>query len=248
MNREINIKAKPRTGDFSSEVRMAGQRFIVVTEYEPHASSIISMVYRDGEILSERRTNYGTELKANEIKKIDELIQKHNAMTLRQLRADVTVKTKTTSEYLDELKKLLRQNKQTHAIELLNEALTGYPDDPFLLSYQGVLTSMVLKDYDTGIKTCKRAIKELKRVIPFGIEFLYPTFYLNLGRACLAAGFKRDAVAYFNKGLKYEEDNTELLAEIASLGKRSRPPIPFLKRSNPLNKLVGLLLFSRKHP
>lgn len=246
MEREIKIKARPRGGDFSAEVRLDGQRLLVVTEYEPGLGSIISRVYKDGEILSERKINYGSELKANETQKIDELIQKQNEMTLRLLRAEKSIGTKTTIEYLNDLKKLLRQDKSAQAVELLREALASHPDDPFLLSYHGALTAMVLKDYDRGIKICKQAIKELKRVVPFGIEFIYPTFYLNLGRACLAAGLKRDAVAYFNKGLSYEADNPDLLAQISALGRRRTPPIPFLKRSNPLNKNVGLLLFSKK--
>ncbi len=73
-------------------------------------------------------------------------------------------------------------------------------------------------------------------------EVFYPTFYLNLGRAYIAAGKKKDAVFAFQKGLSYDEENKDLLWEARKIGMRRAPAIPYLKRTNPINKYIGMIL------
>ena len=86
------------------------------------------------------------------------------------------------------------------------------------------------------------AISGLKDTMPYGSEFFYPAFYLNLGRAYLKAGDKEGAIEAFREGLENDPDNHDLLWEFRKLGIRKSPPIPFLRRSNPVNKYIGLLV------
>ncbi len=78
--------------------------------------------------------------------------------------------------------------------------------------------------------------------MPFGSGFFFPVFYLNLGRAYLKGNRKAEAVEAFQEGLKNDPENHDLLWELRKLGKRKSPPIPFLRRSNPVNKYIGLLV------
>jgi tetratricopeptide (TPR) repeat protein len=114
--------------------------------------------------------------------------------------------------------------------------------DPFLLSYYGCLVAIVKNNPQRGIKICRDALARLGDDIPFGHELLYPVFYLNLGRAYLKGGRKKDALMVFKKGLKTDPQNSDLLGELKKLGTRKRPLVPLLKRSNTVNKYIGKLL------
>lgn len=98
------------------------------------------------------------------------------------------------------------------------------------------------KRYRTGIETCIKALAAVKQGSSFGQEKLFPVFYLNLGKAYVAAGKKKDALEAFNKGLKYDTTNRDLEKEVRALGKRKTAPVPFLDRSNPINKYIGKIL------
>ena len=125
---------------------------------------------------------------------------------------------------------------------MVRRAIEDYPSDLFLLSYRGYLTATVENKPEEGIRICRDAIERLGSSVPFGSEFFYPVFYLNLGRAYLEAGRKKDAIAAFEKGLRNDPENHDILWELKKLGSRKQVPIPFLERSNPINKYIGILL------
>jgi tetratricopeptide (TPR) repeat protein len=68
-----------------------------------------------------------------------------------------------------------------------------------------------------------------------------PVHYLNLGRIYLLTGMKLDAIKILREGLRHEK-NQQIIDELDSLGTRKPPILFFLKRSNPLNKYIGILL------
>jgi tetratricopeptide (TPR) repeat protein len=145
-------------------------------------------------------------------------------------------------DYLRAVKAHLQRGKQKEAFSLLQQAAFQYPDDPFILSYYGCLQALVDKKYRSGVEKCKLALSMIKKQSSFGEDMLYPVFYLNLGRAYLAAGKKKDALDTFGKGLNHDSGNRDILAELRSLGSRKKAPVPFLDRSNPINKYIGLIL------
>jgi len=150
------------------------------------------------------------------------------------------------SDYLRAVRSHLRSGKQKEAYGLLLQATLQYPDDPLILSYFGCLQAIVDKKYRSGVEACKRAILLLKKQQAFSEEVLYPVFYLNLGRAYVAAGKKKDAIDSFKKGLRYDNGNSDLRKGLQGLGVRKQPPVPFLDRSNPINKYIGLILNKAK--
>jgi tetratricopeptide (TPR) repeat protein len=145
-------------------------------------------------------------------------------------------------EYLRAVKASLQKGNQKEAFGLLQNAAIQYPDDPFILSYYGCLQALVDRKYRAGVENCKKALTLIQRESSFGEEMLYPTFYLNLGRAYIAAGKKDDALDAFKKGLKFNSGHRDILNELRALGKRKKAVVPFLDRSNPINKYIGLIL------
>ena len=152
------------------------------------------------------------------------------------------------SDYLRAVRSHLRNKKHKEAYSILLQASIQFPEDPLILSYYGCLQALVDKKYRSGVENCKRAILLLKKQGPFSEEVLYPVFYLNLGRACVAAGKKPDAIDALKKGLKYDNGNSDLKKELQSLGVRKQPTVPFLDRSNPINKYIGMILKSETKP
>jgi len=145
-------------------------------------------------------------------------------------------------DYLRPVKAHLRKGEQKEAYGLLQQALLEFPDDPFILSYYGCLQALVDKKYRAGVDKCKQAISMILQVSTFGEDMLYPVLYLNLGRAYVAARRKHDALDAFRKGLAYDKSNREILMELRELGSRKKTAVPFLDRSNPINKYIGKIV------
>jgi tetratricopeptide (TPR) repeat protein len=147
------------------------------------------------------------------------------------------------TEYLREVKALLAKGMKKDAYALLQSAVMQYPGKPFLLSYFGYLTASLEGKYRNGIESCKQAILLFEKKALHAEEGVEERFkavlYLNLGRAYIAGGKKKDGIETLQKGLRFDKQNRELLAEIQRLGIRKYVPLSFLDRSNPINVLVG---------
>ncbi|NWF52859.1 MAG: DUF4115 domain-containing protein [Nitrospirae bacterium] len=65
--------------------------------------------------------------------------------------------------------------------------------------------------------------------------------YLNLGRIYLIHNNRAEAIKTFREALKYEE-NPVIIEILNTLGLRRPPVIKFLKRNNPVNKYLGIIL------
>ena len=75
-----------------------------------------------------------------------------------------------------------------------------------------------------------------------------PLHYLNLGRVYLCASDKARAIRAFRKGLVYRKRHPLILRELDRIGVRRRPLLPFLERSNPLNRALGLAFARVRRP
>jgi tetratricopeptide (TPR) repeat protein len=88
------------------------------------------------------------------------------------------------------------------------------------------------REFRQAISLCNEAIRK---------EPKNSTHFLNLGRVYILAGQKKDAIRFLRRGLRYER-NREIVAGLEMLGARKPPPIPFLKRENPMNRYLGIIL------
>jgi tetratricopeptide (TPR) repeat protein len=232
-----------RSPEFSSNIVVDNVTYHVQTEdLGKKTCRIATRIYHKGEIVFSRDSDYSHLLK---LKGFDEKLQtmmenQHKSSTDFFVR-EQAAKQKQKSQYFEEVQGLLKKGEGKSAITILEEALRKFPGDPFLLSYYGCLVAVVRENPREGISICLDAIKRLDETIPFGSEFFYPVFYLNLGRAYLKAGKKQETINAFYRGLKNDPDNREIHQELVKLGNRRKLPVPFLKRSNPINKYIGLL-------
>jgi hypothetical protein len=233
-----------RSSEFTSDVVVDGVRYHVQTEdHGPKKSFIRTNVYKDGAVISSKKIVYSVPPDDDGLKnQLHELMKQQHLTAINVLKSEKRKGGKNPSAYLNEVRSLLEENKQRDALKILGNALTEHPFNPFLLSYNGSLEATVNRNYERGVDICKDAIEILKADVPLGHEVFYPAFYLNLGRACLAAGLKEDAMEAFMKGLSSDPEDVALLREVRRLGVRRNPAIPFLKRSNPMNRYIGMLL------
>jgi hypothetical protein len=233
-----------RSSDFTSDIIVEGVRYHVQTErLGPRKPMIITTVLKDGEVISSGKIDYSDLAGDPGMQtKLMDLMNRQHLAAIKRLKETGPRERKIPASYLDDVKCLLKEGNQKDALRTLHDALAEHPFNPFLLSYYGCLEAIVNRNHDRGMEICKDAIEILNEEIPFGRAAFYPVFYLNLGRACLAAGNKREATEAFRKGLDADREDPDLLWEVKRLGSRRKPVIPFLRRSNPLNRYVGVLL------
>jgi hypothetical protein len=97
-------------------------------------------------------------------------------------------------------------------------------------SYLGYGIALRQQRLSEGLKLCQHAVK---------MEFYQAENFLNLARTLVLGGHRRAAVRALADGLKVEPDNEQLLELQHELGRRKRPVLSFLSRSNPINSLLG---------
>lgn len=148
--------------------------------------------------------------------------------------------------YVKAVRAHLRNGNRKHAYSIVLHAVAHFPENALVLSYYGYLQATVDRKYRSGIESCRKALDVFKPTNSFCAELAYPVLYLNLGRAYIAAGMRREAIAAFEAGLRYDRDHSELRLEQQLIGMRKQPPMPFLSRSNPINKYLGIILNSTK--
>lgn len=244
MSDAINIRSS-HDEEFMSKVVLDGQAYIVVTENTGRKNFLITTkVFLNGEAISTTKTDYGSTEQSPDVKKAaEELMARQHELSVKLLKSGkLGDHIKSPSEYLDEVRKLLRRKNNKNALVLLREGVESYPEEPFLLSYYGCLVAIVAKKHKEGVQICKNALKLLHEKMPEMEKTVLPTFYLNLSRAYLASGEKADAIAALNDGLAHDKSNTDIQWELRKLGTRRKPVLPFLGRANPLNKYMGILL------
>ena len=105
------------------------------------------------------------------------------------------------------------------------------------LSFFGLALALVQRKYKEAIELCKRAIE---------LEFYNGDHYANLTRVYSAAGNRKKAIETAESGLKILPDHEELRKARAELGVRSKPPVPFLDRSHPINVTLGQSRHAKK--
>ena len=102
---------------------------------------------------------------------------------------------------------------------------------PLYLSQLALCLAQVEDEFSASVGLCQEAVKK---------EPKNSVHFLRLGMIYLYAGQKREAIRIFRLGLRLER-NPSIIAMLRHLGERQHPVIPFLARSNPLNKYLGKL-------
>lgn len=113
------------------------------------------------------------------------------------------------------------------------------PSDPRCLAWFGLTLIRVERNNNLGVRYCEEAVR--------GLGAGLPLTWLCLGRAFMALGYRDRAIRALQRGLDVDPAQLDLVEEIARLGVRRRPVLPFLPRSNPLNRALGRLRSRMSH-
>lgn len=105
---------------------------------------------------------------------------------------------------------------------------------PNHLSQYALALAAHTKDIDQSIALCQEAVKQDPK---------NPDHFLRLGTIYLVANRKKEALRIFRLGLRVGK-NPNISRWLQVLGDRKKPVLPFLERSNPLNKYLGKLRMS----
>ncbi|HET7435368.1 MAG TPA: hypothetical protein VFN10_11735 [Thermoanaerobaculia bacterium] len=111
------------------------------------------------------------------------------------------------------------------------------PKDARGLSYFGLCLALVQKKFKPAIDLCRRAVD---------LEFYNGDHYANLVRVYAAAGNRKKAIETAEAGLKLVPEHDGILRARKELGVRSRPSLPFLDRSHPINVSLGQARHAKK--
>jgi len=132
----------------------------------------------------------------------------------------------------------LKNGKTGEAVTLMEQAVE-LERKPIYCSTLGLCLAKEnrdRKDFKRAVSLCREAIKN---------EPKNSAHFLNLGKVHTLANQKKDAIRIFYMGLRYSE-NRDIIAELNRIGRRRRPILPFLERSNPINKVLGKLFYTQK--
>jgi len=101
-----------------------------------------------------------------------------------------------------------------------------------VLSWYGLTLVLVERNSNLGMALSDQALR---------LEGPAPELCLNQARLHLALGQRDRAFRALLRGVEASPEDRALQEALASLGRRRRPVLPFLQRSNPLNRLLGQL-------
>jgi Flp pilus assembly protein TadD len=118
------------------------------------------------------------------------------------------------------------------ALAHVRRALKAEPQNPFFLSYVGMLCAVVEKRYVAGEKLCREALE---------IKCNHAQLYLNLAEVYRQAGRHRDAMKTLQKGFVSTGRDLRIRMALEKIGGRRSPILSNLGRCHPLNRLLGRL-------
>lgn len=127
--------------------------------------------------------------------------------------------------------KAINSGRTAAALECFEEAVK-YQSTPANWSYLAFCLAKERRQFEHAIRICEEAIRK---------DPGSSVHYLNLGKVFLLTQRRTDAILIFRQGLLYE-GSAQIEAELRKLGLRKPPVVGFLKRENPVNKYLGIML------
>ena len=116
------------------------------------------------------------------------------------------------------------------ALAHIRRALKAEPQNPFFLSYVGMLCAVVEKRYVAGEKLCREALE---------IKCNHAKLYLNLAEVYRQAGRHGDAMKTLQKGFVSTGRDLRIRKALEKIGGRRPPILPSLGRCHLLNRILG---------
>ena len=126
--------------------------------------------------------------------------------------------------------KHLRDEQPDEALADVRRALRTAPENPFYLSYAGLLTALVEGKFRDAEKLCRQALS---------LRHNHAQLYLNLAEVYQRAGRPQEALDVLEKGWTSAGRDHRIRQALNNFGARRNPVIPVFERSNPINYILG---------
>ena len=143
----------------------------------------------------------------------------------------------TAREVLEKGISLLNSDRPEEAISCFETMVAKEYSSPLAMSCLGLAMARAGKNLESAEQYSLKAIEKK----PYTGEY-----YRSLAEVYFIGGKKKKGIDCLSRGLKYDGDNEKLFEEMTKYGIRRKPPLPFLSRSNFLNKNIGILLSKLK--
>jgi Flp pilus assembly protein TadD len=127
---------------------------------------------------------------------------------------------------------LLRDNFADRALPHMRRAVDLDKNNPYYMSYLGVVLAKSEKKWGEAERLCDSAVK-MKRN--------QAQLYLNLADVYKTAGRRQEAVEALQAGLKFARRDIRLTIAMNRLSPRRLPVVGFLHRSHPINRQLGMI-------
>lgn len=127
---------------------------------------------------------------------------------------------------------LLRKGHSAEALEYLQRAAELKQQNPYYLSFLGVSMGRAQAKWTAAVELCKTALSMRRNE---------PQLYVNLAEVYVSAGRRDRAVEILDTAVKYCGTDPSIRRMRGKLGKRLSPVLPFLERSNLVNRRLGEL-------
>jgi len=101
------------------------------------------------------------------------------------------------------------------------------------LSFYGLCLALEKRSLQAGIHFCREALN---------MEFYNPDLCCNLGRLLLIVRRRQEARSVLLKGYCLQPGHRGIATELARMGRRRQPIVPFFSRRNPINVFLGKIV------
>lgn len=140
--------------------------------------------------------------------------------------------TESSEEQFKQGLHFLKEGILEKATRAFEKAYKEDKENAKYMSYYGMCAALRWGEIGLGIELCTKAVKK---------DFSKTEYYINLAKVYLKTDNKKGAAAVFKKGFAIDPENHIIYEELVKLGAVGKPIIPFVKRSNPMNKFLGIL-------
>ncbi len=155
-----------------------------------------------------------------------------DAINIEQIANKLEIEA-SDAEAMREFKKglqLIANQYPVKAYTHIRRAADLERNNPYFLSYLGLLTASTQSRWREGATLCETALRMRRN---------QPQLYLNLAQVYLRGGHKEEAVDTLHLGLQILGRDARLQCALARLGIRRPPVLRFLSREHALNKWLG---------
>lgn len=134
---------------------------------------------------------------------------------------------------------LIERGEMQRAFYFFQNIVEQEPHNAIAKSFLGYLMAYHMKKQFQGLELCLEALK---------MEKEEPLIYLNLAKVYILMNDRFHAVQIIQQGLRYKHSQfrNNLINFYKMIGIRKKPVVPFLRRNNPLNIVLGKMFRGKK--